>query len=235
MTAGGLPPWLPAPRPAVLLASLRAATIAEAAAPDGTADGTAARGADITPPRSTSPREGEVCLACGQPVREGQGLAITYRGRQVALHRGACLETWNLHREALFASLQPRGALFQEPAESPSPLKDAWFLFGAYVVVGLVAGAACAYLAVGRGLAPIPWFFAGLAGNVIALAAVLTRPRADLSRFPAGIPPGLAKVPTTLSPRSCPACGAENHPAAGKCIDCGGPLEPAAEPETARA
>ena len=29
--------------------------------------------------------------------------------------------------------------------------------------------------------------------------------------------------------------GTENHPAARKCTDCGGPLEPTTEPETARA
>jgi hypothetical protein len=107
-------------------------------------------------------------------------------------------------------------------------------LFGLYVVTGLVAGAACAYLAVGRGLAPIPWFFAGLLANVIPLIVILTRHGADLSRFPAGIPRGLSKVPTTLSPRFCPPCGAENHPAARRCLECGAPLEPTVEPETAR-
>lgn len=139
------------------------------------------------------------------------------------------------HPQALRVTNGPQGALFQEATEPSSPLKDAWLVLGLYVVAGLVAGALCGYLAVGRGLSPLPWFFAGLLLNVVALGAVLlTRGSADLSRFPGGIPAGLTKVPTTRAPQRCSRCSADNHPAARVCLSCGSRLEPLVEAETDR-
>ena len=106
-----------------------------------------------------------------------------------------------------------------------------WLYFGIYVLFGLVFSAVCGYLAVGRGLAPLPWFFAGLAGNVAALAVLLATPRGAGA---ADVPAGLAKVPTTHRPLPCPRCGAPNHPAAAACAGCGATLAPAVEPETVR-
>lgn len=184
-------------------------------------------------PRSLAPEAEEICLACGTPVRASDRL-IVHRGRRVPLHEGECVEAWNANRETLFAALQPRGALFQEHEAFDSPLRHVWIALGIYIVVGLILGAACGYIAVSRGHAPIPWFFAGLAVNLLALAALLCRPRGDLSRLPGGVPRGLAKVPTTRPPRPCPKCGSENHPAARRCARCGGALQPAVAPETER-
>jgi len=131
---------------------------------------------------------------------------------------------------------QPKGALFQPPEEPSSPLKDAWLFLGLYVVLGLVAGATCGYLAVGRGLSPLPWFFAGLLLNVVALGVLLVARRpSDLSHYPGGIPSGLTKVPTTRAPQRCPGCGADNHPAARVCTSCRGPLVPLVDAETGQA
>jgi uncharacterized paraquat-inducible protein A len=141
---------------------------------------------------------------------------------------------WNENSESLFASLQPRSALFQETSKPASPLARGWFLLGLYIMLGLLAGAVCGYVAVARGLAPMRWFFAGLAFNVVALLALLARPRADTSKLPAGIPPGLAKVPTTRTPMPCPKCGAENHPAATRCTGCGADLQPSVESDLQR-
>ncbi|MEE9219681.1 MAG: hypothetical protein V3U98_11510 [Acidobacteriota bacterium] len=185
-------------------------------------------------PDAVQPAEaGEWCLVCRSPVAEG-GLVLLHRGRRVPLHTGVCLEEWTRNSEMIFTSLQPRGALFQELSVPASPLAGGWFLLGLYVLAGLVVGASCGYLAVARGLAPIPWFFAGLGLNVAALAGLLTRPRADLSKLPAGVPAGLSKVPTTRPPRRCLKCGSHNHPAASRCTDCGASMEPLVEAETQR-
>src|SRR5262245_35641311 len=78
-------------------------------------------GAEQDVPSSIAPGPGDTCIVCGQSVGSDD-LALVYRGRRVTLHRGACLGAWRERREAIFASRQPRGALFQEPAEQPSPL-----------------------------------------------------------------------------------------------------------------
>jgi hypothetical protein len=114
------------------------------------------------------------------------------------------------------------------------PMGRGWLWLGLYVTAGLVAGAACAYLAVGRALRPLPWFLAGLAGNVVALAILATRPAGDRRALPEGVPPGLVKVATTHAPAACPVCGATNHPAAAACSACGAALSPTVQAETAR-
>ncbi len=168
-----------------------------------------------------------------EPVGEGD-VCIVHRGRRVSLHADGCVAAWKASPEALFASLQPRGALFEEPEGPSLPLRGGWLLFACYVVLGLVAGAACAYVAVARALRPLPWFFAGLVANVLALGVLLTRPPGDASALPAGVPPGLTKVPTTRRPARCPSCAGENHPSARACAECGAALAPAVDPETAR-
>ncbi|MEE8538125.1 MAG: hypothetical protein V3S71_08955 [Acidobacteriota bacterium] len=182
---------------------------------------------------AASPVPGETCLVCRQPVGVGD-VAVIHRGRRVLLHTDACMAAWNAGAETIFASLQPRGALFQEPSARSTPLDGVWFLLGVYILAGLVAGAVCGYVAVARGFSPLPWFFAGLAINVIALGLLLTRGRADTSKLPAGIPPGLAKVPTTRAPVPCIACGAGNHPSASRCTGCGATLLPSAESDLQR-
>ena len=105
-----------------------------------------------------------------------------------------------------------------------------WFFIGAYVLAGLISAAACCQMAYSRNLSPAFWFGAGLATNLLAVAAVMSRPRAGKT-----LPPGLAKIPSTADPALCPGCGARNHPAASACLNCGAALSPAYEPESRRA
>lgn len=131
------------------------------------------------------------------------------------------------------ASEGPRGALFQENGDRGSPTA-AWLLLGLYVVTCLLAGAACAHVAVGRGLPASRWFFAGLVFHFAALSLLILRVRGDGSHGTESLPSGLAKVPLTRSPRACPRCARPNHPAASRCHACGARLDPLVAPESAR-
>ena len=174
-------------------------------------------------------RDGDRCLACDAEIGDAD-FVLLHRGRRVPMHAGACEEHWNADTTGVFAKLQPRGALFQEAAseaEHYGAAKSPWFWLGVYMLAGLVCAAASAYLAVNRAQAPLPWFFAGLVGNVAALAVlVFIIPRGDATLLPAGVPAGLAKVPTTRAPRPCNACGTELHPSAAICSGCGVTLTP---------
>ena len=113
-----------------------------------------------------------------------------------------------------FHKLQARSVLFDETSIVDRPMSIGWLIFGFYVLVGLVCSTICGYLAVSRALDPLPWFFAALVGNVAVLIVLMIAPKGDPTAMPAGVPAGLAKVPTTRAPVRCPACGAENHPSA---------------------
>ena len=180
---------------------------------------------------------GEGCVACGAPVEEGTEIPF-HRGRAVPICE-PCLDmgAWEGKRDELFAKLQPKSALFTEASEETVPVLSGWFWFGVYVLAGLVCAAASAYLAVNRAQSPATWFFAGLFGNVAALVVLLfIIPKGDATLLPAGVPSGLAKVPTTREPVVCPSCGRENHPSAKNCSSCGAGLSPsvASEVESAR-
>ncbi|MFQ5654410.1 MAG: hypothetical protein ACE5GW_06735, partial [Planctomycetota bacterium] len=148
------------------------------------------------PPRATGAAPGKACLVCETPIAPGDPVII-HRGRRIHLHEGVCLEEWEENPGTYFREMQPRGALVQESAE-------AWFYLGLYVLSGLLFGAACACAAVNRGRPPFPWLVAGLLGNVVALAVLLSRPRGEPPETPAGIPCGRAKVPATRAPARCP-------------------------------
>ncbi len=174
------------------------------------------------------PGDGEQCLVCGKRVFGENVFEIRYQGR--TFHVGApFLADFEGDPDQYFAKIQARSALFDEAAMQTRPMAFGWLLFDLYVLAGLICAAVCAYVAVARTLRPIPWFFAGLVGNVIALAAVLAVPRGEAGLF--AVPRGLRKVPTTRAPVPCPACGATNHPAAGRCSACGNELKPTVEPE----
>lgn len=122
--------------------------------------------------------------------------------------------------------------------DGPAPgMASGWFLFGLYVLAGLLAGALCAWIAVGRGHSPAGWFFAGLAFNAAAVMVLLALPR------PAGgtgvsvpsVPRRLGKVALTHAPVACPACGSPQHPASARCASCGGRLKPSASSDLSRA
>lgn len=176
--------------------------------------------------------EGERCLVCGQVIHGGEVVELRYKGRTFFV-AAKMLEAFEDDPEAYFQQLQATSALFDERSMEGRQVSSGWLYFGLYVLIGLVFAAACGYLAVSRSLSPLPWFFAGLVGNVAALAVLLATPRGDPAALPAGVPTGLAKVPTTRAPATCPGCGAANHPSASVCGDCGKTLSPTIAAETA--
>ncbi len=180
---------------------------------------------------------GEQCLVCRQAIHGAQVVEVRYKGRTFHVKEEMSAEL-EADPEAYFRDLQSRAALFDEDALEGAMGTDrghrGWLLFGLYVLAGLGVGAICGGLAVARAQPALPWFFAGLMANVLALGALLARPRGDDSRLPEGIPAGLAKVPLTRAPRSCPHCGHPNHPAARGCAGCAGALDPEIEAESLR-
>ncbi|MHC5024674.1 MAG: hypothetical protein ACYTGG_12340, partial [Planctomycetota bacterium] len=162
------------------------------------------------------PGQGEQCLVCGMRVTDENVVEIRYRGR--TFHVGASrLDEFRADPGRYFAQLQSRTALFNEDAMRGDQMSTGWLWFGFYALAGLVCAAACGYIAICRALPPVPWFLAGLLVNVIAVGVLLSRPRGDATGLPAGIPPGLRKVPRTRRPVACEACGESNHPAAAHC------------------
>ena len=125
-----------------------------------------------------------------------------------------------------FHKLQARSALFDEETNAAPAMATGWLYFGIYVLGGLVFAALCGYLAVTRSLSPLPWFFAGLVGNLAALLVLLVTPRGNPVSAPAVVPAGLAKVPVTHAPARCETCGRLNHPSAKECSHCNAPLNP---------
>ncbi len=179
--------------------------------------------------------EGEQCLVCGKLIHDGEVLELRYKGRRFYV-AAAMLEDLLKDPDRYFHKLQARSALFDEEAyRKAAPMASGWLYFGFYVLAGLVCAAVCGYLAVSRGLAPIPWFFAGLVGNVVAVLVLLVMaPKTDPAAAVAGIPDGLAKVPTTREPLACASCGHLNHPSAVACSHCDQPMQPLAQSEMAR-
>ena len=181
------------------------------------------------------PGEGEQCLVCGALIRYGNVVELRYKGRRFYVGE-ALLEELLKDPDRYFSKLQVRSALFDEEAyRQGSPRSSGWLYFGLYVLAGLVSAALCGCLAVKRGMAPIPWFFAGLVGNVAGLLVLLAAGKGDTTTAVAGIPAGLAKVPTTHNPRACAQCGHLNHPSADACAHCTVPLQATAQSEVARA
>lgn len=174
------------------------------------------------------PGNGEQCLVCSLPIEGETAVAIRYKGR-VFFVKESMLDDFRADPDAYFHKMQARSGLFDEAAMEGRPMRRGWLFAGLYVAAGLVFGALCASMALARSRRVLPWFFAGLAANVLALAVLLLRGQ------PAGAqaaPGGFGKVPTTRSPRRCPHCGASNHPAAATCSACGGALEPVVQAET---
>jgi hypothetical protein len=179
------------------------------------------------------PGEGEQCLVCGKRIFGTDVVQMRYQGRTFFV--GApFVGQFELEPDKYFAKLQMRSALFDERAVDARPIAMGWLWFGFYAVTGLLFSAVCGYVAVGKSLSPIRWFFAGLVGNVVAFVVLLLVPKGDTTRWPCGVPRGFAKVSTTRAPSRCPACGALNHPSAHRCGGCGGALEATVEAETGR-
>lgn len=177
--------------------------------------------------------QGEVCLVCRQQIYGKDVVELRCEGRTFHVAAGM-MSDFEGDPERYFADLQARSGLFDERAvrnaSAASRLMSPWLIAGLYIVLGLVFAALCGYLALGRGHAPLPWFFAGLVGNIAAFGVLLASPTGPN----AAAPPGLVKVPVTQAPMACPECGAPNHPAAKVCSVCGTTLTPSVEAETAR-
>ncbi len=178
------------------------------------------------------------CIACGHATA-GVATArpIDHSGRRVAACSDPCAEQFAANADALFARFEARGAWFDEnavaagsgAAPSLTRLLSAWFWLGSWIVLGLIGAAWSAYLALTKGLPPLPWLLRGLAFNVLAVIAVA------LKRSVAAAPPGLAKIAATAAPVDCRECGGPNHPAARRCVGCGAVLSATAESEAQRA
>lgn len=217
------------------LAARRAEPISEVSAAPGHADDGAADDASAAAARleilDRRPGDGEQCLVCSLAIEGETVVAVRYKGRLFHV-KESMLEELRRDPDAYFRKLQARSGLFDEEAVGPRPPRTGWMAVGLYVVAGLVCGALSFGLALRRSRRALPWFFAGLAGNVLALGAlVLAGPGADGSR---ALPAGLAKIPSTRAPLPCPGCGAPNHPAAEACTSCGAALAPAVEAEIDR-
>ncbi len=176
--------------------------------------------------------DNEQCLVCRTPIQTGQVIEIRYKGRNFHV-MPEMLARFADDPDAYFAQLQARSALFDEGGTSQR-LGSLWLWIGLYVLAGLIGAAVCSYLAVSKSMNLLPWFIAGLLFNIVAVIAVLLVPGGDSSIEPAGIPSGMAKVPLTRSPASCPDCDAQVHPAASSCSRCGSSLQPLVEAETSR-
>ncbi len=185
------------------------------------------------PYKTVEPRPGETCLVCNQAVSSTDRV-YEVDGQRAPVHQGACERAFTQAAYRYLGKLKPRGAfLGAEPSARPN-LSPGWLLFGTYVLLGLLFGALCGYRALNRCLQPAPWFFAGFFFNLLGYLALLTRPAGDRTLAPAGLPPGLVKIPTTYSPRRCPGCGEMQHPSAARCTACGGKLEPLVASEVSK-
>ena len=178
--------------------------------------------------------QGEQCLVCNKSVFDMNVVEVRYKGRVFHVADGKMFQVFQADPQTYFRKLQARSVLFDEMAVQSRQMSMGWLGLGLYVLLGLITGAACAYVAIAKGLRPVPWFFGGLFGSVVAIVAVFAAPtRRDLTA-PAGIPSGLAKVPTTYGPQKCNGCGSENHPSATKCSGCGSTLTATVESEVTR-
>jgi ribosomal protein L37E len=176
------------------------------------------------------------CIVCDGPAG-ADAIRETWKGRTVTICRACGAEAWRADRDALFAKLQARGVLFDEQTDErrgDRAMASGWMWFGIWALAGVVCAAAASYVALTKGIAPLPWMLAALAFNVVPLALVVLKPAADLSRLPQGVPSGLAKIATTRASVACVKCGAANHPTATRCAACGTPLAASGESEAAR-
>ncbi len=175
---------------------------------------------------------GDRCLLCSDGIHAGDAVYLI-NGHRVGIHAGKCDNAFRANPAGTLAVLQPRGAfLGGEPGKDGQ--SQVWFFGGLYVLAGLLCGALCAHRALNAGYSTIGWFLAGFFFNAVGYLALLTRPRRADWAPPAGIPAGLGKIAATYAPQAC-ACGATNHPSAGRCTGCGAALSPHVASEVNRA
>ena len=180
-------------------------------------------------------KNSELCTVCGAELTSSD-VTLIVRGRRTPLCQ-AHVETFLNNLERSFYSRQPRGALFQEELSAPpgtaqGGISQGWFLFGLLVLSALIFGALSGYRALSMGLPPLAPFFIGFFLNLPGFLYVISRPA---GQGPMKVPKGLVKVPETVAPTPCPACGEVNHPTARKCPRCGKELAPSQQSEVTRA
>ncbi len=179
-------------------------------------------------------KEGERCIVCGIELSEND-IALIIKGRRIPL-KPEMLADFMKDEKKYFAKLQPRGALFQESFDAPAGTTQGgisltWFLSVLYIITALTFAGINAYVAVGKGLTPTTYFFAGLFFHAFGFLYTLTR---AANKQAGTIPAGLKKVPATHSPYICTICGMENHPSAKLCSGCDVELKPLMESETSK-
>ena len=180
-------------------------------------------------------KNSERCTVCGAELTS-EDVALIVRGRRNPLCQ-AHVETFLNDLERSFYSRQPRSALFQEDLSAPpgtaqGGISRGWFLFGLLVLSSLIFGGLSGYRALSIGLPPLSPFFIGFFLNLPGFLYVISRPAGQDHMK---VPKGLVKVPETLAPAPCPACGEVNHPTARRCLGCGKELDPSQESEVTRA
>ncbi|HEV1994620.1 MAG TPA: hypothetical protein VGR03_09835 [Candidatus Acidoferrum sp.] len=186
---------------------------------------------DHTGAKRVPARSGDICIQCGHAIGM-QDPVYVVNGHRMPLHQRELEGDLPGQLRRLAAQFEPTGAFLQAAARQTG-LSPFWFLFGCYVLLGLVCAALCAHRALHKGLPAWVWFLAGLFFNVAAFLAVLLR-RGRASVSPGGVPPGLHKISSTHAPVACAKCGDWNHPSARRCVACGASLSPALESEVAR-
>lgn len=180
-------------------------------------------------------RDSELCTVCGAKLTP-EDVALIVRGRRTPL-RQAHVETFLNNLERNFSSRQPKSALFQEDLSAPpgtaqGGISQGWFLFGLLVLSSLIFGGLSGYRALSMGLPPLTPFFVGFFLNLPGFLYVISRPA---GQGHLKVPKGLVKVPETVTPVPCPACGEVNHPTARLCPGCGKELHPSQQSEVTRA
>ena len=180
-------------------------------------------------------KNSENCSLCGVRLTSDD-VALIVRGRRVPLCL-AHVETFLSNQERYFSNRQPKSALFQEDLSAAQGtaqggISQGWFLFGLLVLSALIFGGLSGYRALSMGLPPLAPFFIGFFLNLPGYLYVISRPAAQDHLK---VPRGLVKVPETVAPVPCPACGEVNHPTARQCMGCGQELHPSQPSEVTRA
>jgi hypothetical protein len=179
-----------------------------------------------------SPRAGELCVVCNQPVHPGDKV-YDVDGVRLPVHAGQCEHKLLANPRAYAVRAHARGgALLGSDLATPGA-SGIWLYAALYVLAGLVFGALSAHRAVQAGYRPLAGFAWGFLLNVVGYAVVLSRLRYQ-RQLPAEVPRGLRKVPVTHAPLTCPSCGASNHPSATYCPGCGVRLHPNISSEVER-
>ncbi len=187
---------------------------------------------DGTRVERTTPKPGDICIACNHPVGEHDAVFLV-RGHRLPIHLVEIQADLGAQLSQFVGRLEPQSALFQVSERNPAR-SILWLLAGSYILMALIFAALSSQRALMKGYSPSLWLALGLVFHVFAYAVLLALPGRTVEA-PAGIPRGLRKIAATHQPAACPACGGLNHPSATKCAGCGGTLVARISSEVGRA